>query len=356
MSGIAENVGPEAMAAARAARLRYVTDQMPGIHREKWGEGFRYRSVAGALIEDEKSLERIQALALPPAYTDVWICPLPNGHLQATGRDAKGRKQYRYHERWRAVRDETKFDRMIAFGEVLPALRERVVVDITLPGLPREKALAAVVRLLDKTHIRIGNAEYALQNESFGLTTLRAEHVELSGAEITFRFRGKSGKEHEIGVRDPRVARIVKRARDLPGQELFTYEDGAGGYRTLTSDDVNAYLHEVAGEEFTAKDFRTWAGTTIFASALASVAPYETKTEATHNVVEAVKEAAFALGNTPSICRKCYIHPEIETAYLNGSFSEKYRLPETGDATGERGLKSEESALLRFLRRRGSHK
>jgi DNA topoisomerase-1 len=339
-------------AVAKAARLRYVSDRTRGIRREKDGDNFRYISPDGEPLTDEKTLERIRQLAIPPAYTDVWISPLPNGHLQATGRDAKGRKQYRYHKRWRAARDETKYDRMLAFGSALPRIRERVTHDLALPDLPREKVLATIVRLLETTRIRIGNEEYARQNDSYGLTTLRNDHADVRGSAVLFHFRGKSGKEHEIGVRDSRVARVIRKCQDLPGQELFEYLDPDDGtLRHITSEDVNDYLHEIAGEEFTAKDFRTWAGTLLCALCLAETGAAESETKRKHNVTDAVKHVAERLGNTPTVCRKCYIHPALLDAYLDGSLPEVLALP--GGITAEPGsamdLSQEEKSVLKFL-------
>lgn len=308
-------------AAAKTAGLRYVTDAMPGIRRVRAGRGFRYVDAAGQPVRDRTTLERIKALGIPPAWTDVWICPLANGHLQATGRDARGRKQYRYHPRWREVRDETKFNRLLAFGRALPALRQRVAADLARPGLPREKVLAAVVRLLEQTMIRIGNAEYARSNDSFGLTTMRDDHVEVAGSTLCFSFRGKSGKEHSVDLRDRRLAGIVKRCRDLPGQELFQYLDETGAPHTIDSADVNAYLREATGEDFTAKDFRTWAGTVLCARELQAAERPESDSDVRHRIVEAIKSVASCLGNTPTICRKFYVHPSVIEAYLAGTLS-----------------------------------
>jgi DNA topoisomerase-1 len=279
-------------------------------------------------------LSRIRALAVPPAWTDVWICPHDNGHIQATGRDAKGRKQYRYHRRWREVRDETKYEKTIAFAEALPRIREAVERDLGRPGLPREKVLATVVRLLEITHIRVGNEEYARKNKSFGLTTMRDRHVDVEGSLLRFHFRGKSGKDHDVGLRDKRLARIVKRCSDLPGDELFQYVAEDGQRRSIESADVNAYLRAIAGAEFTAKDFRTWNGTVLAARALREQR-FETKREANKNVAAAIKEVAERLGNTPSVCRKCYVHPAIVEAYVGGLLH---------------GVADEETAVLALLR------
>ncbi len=321
-SGLAIAVFVDPAESAKAAGLRYVTDDEPGLRRRKRGKGFTYLDPQGRTVKDARQLERIRKLAIPPAWTDVWICARPNGHLQATGRDARGRKQYRYHADWRQVRDETKFGRLAAFGEALPKIRERTERDLSLQGLPREKVLAAVVRLLETTLIRIGNKEYARQNNSFGLTTLRDQHVDVSGATLRFEFRGKSGKEHSVEVQDRRLARIVKQCRDLPGQRLFQYLDDEGVRQSVSSEDVNAYLRETAGEEFTAKDFRTWGGTVLALSALLEADPGETEKEAGKAVVEAVKRVAGELGNRPAICRKYYVHPVVIEAFLQGSLAE----------------------------------
>lgn len=308
-----------AMETAASAGLRYVSDARPGIRRERVGNGFRYLKPDGSEVTDARTLERIRALGIPPAWKDVWICPSPQGHLQATGRDAKGRKQYRYHQRWRAVRDETKYHRMLAFGEALPQIRERVAADLRLPGLPRAKVLAAMVALLDETAIRVGNEEYARENHSFGLTTLRNQHVDVQGTEIRLHFRGKSGKEHAITLRDRRLARSIQRCRDLPGQELFEYADADGTPHSVTSDDINDYLRAISGQDFTAKDFRTWAASVIVANALCADGECASITEAKHRISAAIKTAAEKLGNTPAICRKSYVHPQVLAAFQDGS-------------------------------------
>ncbi len=306
-------------------------------------------------MRDRKTLERIRSLGIPPAWTDVWICANPRGHLQATGKDAKGRKQYRYHPRWRAVRDATKYDRMIAFAEALPAIRARVTADLALPDLPREKVLAAVVRLLDETSLRIGNQEYARENESYGLTTLHNEHAEVAGTRVRFRFRGKSGKEQEVDVQDRRVAKIVRRCQELPGYELFQYVDDQGERRMVESSDVNEYLQQLSGQEFTAKDFRTWAGTVEAADALRALGGAETESEKKHNIAQAIKMAAEHLGNTPAICRKCYVHPGLLEAYSEGMLppaegGQKERSDEAHAGEGEQaGLYPDERALLALL-------
>lgn len=335
---------------AKMAGLRYVSDKKPGIRRERVGEQFTYIGVDGKPISDEKTLQRIRSLAIPPAWTDVWICPSPRGHIQATGRDAKGRKQYRYHPQWRKVRDETKYHKMLAFGMALPELRQRVAHDLQLTGLPREKVLATIIDLLDITAIRVGNEEYARENQSYGLTTLLNRHVDVSGSSIRLHFRGKSGKEHTYTVQDKRLARIVKRLQDLPGHELFEYLDEQNEVRGIESADVNEYLREVTREDFTAKDFRTWWGTVIAVEALKERGEAETQTQAKKNIGEAIKEAAQYLGNTPAICRKCYVHPQVLDAYLNGTLLKTLREQERHGSPKElAGLHPEEVALMEFL-------
>ena len=338
---------------AKAAGLRYVGDTKPGIRRERHGAEFAYFGPNGNQITDEPTLDRIRKLAIPPAYTDVWICPQPNGHIQATGRDAKGRKQYRYHALWRATRDETKFERMQAFGRALPAIRKQVDHDLALPGLPRAKVLATVVRLLETTLIRVGNDEYAKANKSYGLTTMRDKHVRVEGATIAFQFTGKSGVKHEISITDRKLAAIVKRSRDLPGYELFQYLDEAGQRHDVTSDDVNAYLREISGEHFTAKDFRTWAGTVLATITLQEIGAFEKETQGKKNIVAAVERVAERLGNTSSVCRKSYIHPEVLNAYLEGALL-KSLIERTDEALEDsvKGLDAEETAVLAFLKRR----
>ena len=305
---------------ARAAGLRYSNDTRPGISRRRAGRGFSYRDADGAPIRDSAVLGRIRALAIPPAWTDVWICPDPVGHLQATGRDARGRKQYRYHARWRVRRDESKFERLIDFGRALPRIRRRCDADLARPGLTREKVLATVVRLLETTLIRVGNDEYARLNRSFGLTTLRGRHVRVDGTSIRFRFRGKSGQRHEVGLRDRRLAAIVRRCQELPGQELFAYIGPDGEVHDIASDDVNDYLREISGADVTAKDFRTWAGTVLAYRALRAAGVAEDARDAQRNVVAAVKQTALQLGNTPAVARRSYVHPAVVDAYLDGSF------------------------------------
>ena len=323
----------------RAARLTYVSDLDPGIRRRKAGHGFNYLDPEGKPVTDEPTLDRIRKLAIPPAWTDVWIAPTERGHIQATRRDLKGRKQYRYHERWREVRDGGKYDRLIAFGHALPKLRRQVNHDLARHGLRREKVLAAVVRLMEITLIRVGNEEYARANKSFGLTTLRDRHAKVGAAKAVFEFRGKSGKMHATGFRDRRLARIVKACQDLPGQRLFQYLDDEGQRHAVESADVNAYLRDVLGEDFSAKDIRTWAGTVAAARALITLPQCAGEGDAKRNVVTCVKAVAGALGNTPAVCRKAYIHPAILEAYEAGELSLKA-------TASERAF---ELAVLRFL-------
>lgn len=309
----------ESKEAARAAGLRYITDRRPGLHRVKTRTGFRYVDAEGQPVRDKETLRRIKSLVIPPAWADVWISPLANGHLQATGRDARGRKQSRYHPKWREVRDETKYERMTHFAAALPRIRERVTHDIGLPGLPKQKVLATIVSVMEATHIRVGNAEYARDNKSYGLTTMRNKHVEVHGSDVTFTFQGKSGVKHAIDLHDRRLAKIIKRCEDLPGYELFQYLDKEGETHTVDSQDVNDYLREISGEHFTAKDFRTWAGSVLACDMLREIGAYENATQAKKNVVQAIAAVAAKLGNTPSVCRKCYVHPAVLEAYLNGT-------------------------------------
>jgi DNA topoisomerase I len=339
--------------AARAASLHYVLDAMPGMRRKRAGKGFFYLGPHGDPVRDPAQLKRIRGLAIPPAWTDVWICPDSNGHIQATGRDAKGRKQYRYHPRWREVRDENKYGRMLTFGRVLPRIRRRVRRDLSLPGMPRQKVLAAVVRLLETTLIRVGNEEYARSNRSFGLTTMRDRHVNVNGSKIRFQFSGKSQKLHSVDLNDKRLARVVKRSRDLPGYQLFQYLDEEGTRRSIDSADVNEYLRSISGEEFTAKDFRTWAGTVLAAYALHEFELFDSDAQAKKNVVRAIENVAERLGNTATICRKCYVHPEIIDAYLDGSLIETLKArAEIELASSLRGLRPEEAAVLGLLQER----
>ncbi|HZW30791.1 MAG TPA: hypothetical protein VFF52_08800 [Isosphaeraceae bacterium] len=338
--------------AAGDAGLRYVTDQSPGIRRKRSGKGMRYLDAEGRPIRDPATLARIKALAIPPAWTEVWICPWPKGHIQATGRDDRGRKQYRYHPQWRRHRDESKYGRTLRFGRALARIRRAIERDLDQPGLPRRKILAAVVRLLETTLIRVGNAESARDNHSFGLTTLRDRHAEIQGGTLRFRFRGKSGITHSLALDDRRLARIIKQCQDLPGQELIQYLDDQGQVCDVTSSDVNDYLREITGEEFTAKDFRTWAGTVLAVMALQEFTAFDSKVEAKKNLVRAIEAVARRLGNTPSVCRKCYIHPGVLDAYLDGTMLESLRQRTAAEMAELHGLNPEESAVLALLQRR----
>ena len=338
---------------AEAAGLRYVSDAKPGITRKRSGKGFRYVGPDGKAVRDAATLERVRALALPPAYTDVWICPDPRGHIQATGRDAKGRKQYRYHPEWRICRDETKYDRMIAFADALPKIRRRTNADLAKPGLSRERVLATVVQLLEKSLIRVGNDEYAKKNRSFGLTTMRNKHVEVKGSTVKFEFKGKSGVRHSVDVNDKRLARVVRACQELPGQELFEYFDEDGTRCDVDSGDVNAYLKDITGRDFTAKDFRTWAGTVLACTALQEFDPYESQAQAKKNVVQAIEAVAGVLGNTRAVCRKSYIHPAILDSYMDGTMLETLSR-KAGAAVRKRlgKLRPDEHAALAILQKR----
>ncbi|MEP6809055.1 MAG: DNA topoisomerase IB [Chthoniobacterales bacterium] len=339
--------------AAEEAGLRYVSDDQPGYTRKKKGNGFEYFDTAGKRITDEKRVLRLNRLAIPPAYDDVWICPNANGHLQATGRDARGRKQYRYHEKWREARDETKYDRMVIFGAALPKIRKRVAMDLARPGLPKEKVLATIVSIMERTFIRVGNEEYARENNSYGLTTMRNRHVAVNGTKVRFKFRGKSGVEHSVQIADRRLSRIVKKVQDLPGQELFGYLDAEGEVGQIKSQDVNDYLQEITGENFTAKDFRTWAGTVLAAVALDAVEPSKTKKETKANVKNAIAAVAKILGNTPTVCRKCYVHPAVLENYLSGEMIDGLRRKtEEALARNLPDLRSVEAAVMTFLQAR----
>ncbi len=338
---------------ALPAGLTYTSDEMPGYRRRRAGKGFSYRDLDDAPLREPGTLRRIRALAIPPAWTDVWICPDPEGHVQATGRDARGRKQYRYHPQWRRVRDETKFERMITFGRLLPAIRARVTSDMGLRGLPRDKVLATVVHLLETTLIRVGNADYARQNRSYGLTTLRDRHVAADGSELRFRFKGKGGRSWRLRIRDRRVARIVRSCQDLPGQHLFQYLDAEGAPREVTSSDVNAYLREVTGHDVTAKDFRTWAGTVLAAMALAEFAAVDGQAATKRHIRAAIETVAGRLGNTPTICRRCYVHPEIIDGYLDGALGQHIGDRVRAELSGVLDtLRPEEALVLAFLERR----
>jgi DNA topoisomerase I len=334
--------------ATREAGLVYVSDEDKGLRREREGEGFAYFNGRGQRIEDETALERIRQLAIPPAWTGVWICPRPNGHMQASGRDARGRKQYRYHPQFRQLRESTKYEHMLEFAQALPALRQTLVRHMGLRGLPREKVLATVVHLLETTLIRVGNDDYARENRSYGMTTLRNPHVRVEGTQLRFNFKGKSGKTWRLQVHDRRVARIVRACQELPGQRLFQYVDDEGELRELSSADVNAYLREVTGHDVTAKDFRTWAGTVMAALALHELEGADSKAGVKKNVRAAIEQVASRLGNTPTICRKCYVHPEILLCYERGEL-----LLDTGaQAKKPGGLAPEEAAVLALLESR----
>ncbi len=338
---------------AEDAGLRYVSDSQPGYTRKAKSDGFEYFDTDGKPIRDEQRVLRINRLAVPPAYTKVWICPSPNGHIQATGCDARRRKQYRYHERWRDARDENKYEKMALFGEALPKIRRRVEKDLKLPGLPRNKVLATIVQLLERTFIRVGNEEYARENKSFGLTTMQDRHVDVKGSKLRFRFRGKSGINHEVDVTDRRIAKTISKLQDLPGQELFQYVDDEGEVGNITSQDVNAYLKEITGEDFTAKDFRTWAGTVLAAIALHAAGDFETKQQAKSNIKNAVAAVSKILGNTPAICRKCYVHPAVFESYLSKNAIEGLK-EKTEEAleNADVDLRSTEPVVLKFLQAR----
>jgi DNA topoisomerase I len=339
--------------ASELAGLRYVNADEPGIRRRRAGKGFSFKGPSGETVNDEPTRKRIRSLAIPPAWTDVWICPDSNGHIQATGRDARGRKQYRYHPRFREIRESDKFEHVMQFARLLPSIRAKVAEHMALPGLPREKIVATTVYLLESTLIRVGNNDYARQNSSYGLTTLRDTHVKISGSELRFRFTGKAGKVWHLTVKDRRIAKIVKACQDLPGQKLLQYLDEAGQRQDLTSSDVNSYLREITGQEITAKYFRTWAGTVLAALALREFEAFDSAAIAKRNVKAAIGLVASRLGNTPTICRKCYVHPEVVNAYLGGSLLLEIK------GRGEAELRSSlgdlgpaETAVLAFLRRR----
>ena len=344
---------PTPAESARAAGLRYVTDSKPGLGRKRVAKGFRFVDADGKPVRDPDTIRRIKSLVIPPAWSAVWICPIPNGHLQATGRDARGRKQSRYHPKWREVRDENKYERMTIFASVLPRLRERLDHDLALPGLPRSKVLATVVRLMETTFIRVGNEEYARENKSYGLTTMRNRHVDIHGNTLTFTFQGKSRVHHTIDLEDRRLARIVKRIQDIPGYDLFQYLDHDGTHHSIDSTAVNEYLHEITGEHITAKDFRTWAGTVLTSMLLGEFEPFETDTQAKKNVLHAIQTVASRLGNTPSVCRKCYIHPAVLDTYLKGDIAQtiRHRIDEE-IAEDPTSLRPEEAALLLLLQHR----
>ncbi|WP_408592884.1 DNA topoisomerase IB [Paracoccus marcusii] len=337
--------------AAISAGLTYVNDDMPGIIRQRSGKGFSYKGPDGRTITDKAERKRLASLAIPPAYVDVWICPDPRGHIQATGRDAKGRKQYRYHPEFRELRDSSKYDRMLDFARGLPQLRAQVDADMSRRGLPVEKVLATIVFLLENTMIRVGNTRYARENKSHGLTTLRMRHVTLDGNQVRFKFKGKSGKEWNLGLRDRRVARIIRAVQEIPGQHLFQYVDDDGTRRQVTSTEVNDYLRQITGRQVTAKDFRTWTGTVLAALALAEYEKADSEAAAKRNVRDAIESVAARLGNTPTICRQCYVHPQIIDAYLADEL--RLELADTIDDTlTQTDLRPEETQVLRFLKKR----
>lgn len=337
--------------AAISAGLTYVNDDMPGITRQRSGKGFSYKGPDGRTITDKAERKRLASLAIPPAYVDVWICPDPRGHIQATGRDAKGRKQYRYHPEFRELRDSSKYDRMLDFARGLPQLRAQVDADMSRRGLPVEKVLATIVFLLENRMIRVGNTRYARENKSHGLTTLRMRHVTLDGNQVRFKFKGKSGKEWNLGLRDRRVARIIRAVQEIPGQHLFQYVDDDGTRRQVTSTEVNDYLRQITGRQVTAKDFRTWTGTVLAALALAEYEKADSEAAAKRNVRDAIESVAARLGNTPTICRQCYVHPQIIDAYLADEL--RLELADTIDDTlTQTDLRPEETQVLRFLKKR----
>lgn len=337
--------------AATRAGLNYVTDGVAGIRRRRAGKGWTYFAPDGTRVADDAVLKRIGALVIPPAWTDVWICPDPNGHIQATARDARGRKQYRYHPLYRDARDQSKFRRVLDFSEILPEIRERIERDLRARDLTRRQILATVVRLLDKTLIRVGNDEYARENRSFGLTTLRRRHVQIDGSRLQFSFRGKSGVQHDVAITDRRLARVVQQCQDLPGQELFQYLDSRGRRQSVSSDDINEYLRYISGRDITAKDFRTWAGTMLAAKELWSMGPAGSERQVKRNIVQAIDLVAERLGNTRAVCRKYYIHPALLEAYAKGRIVPLVA-PRPGKATRQRGgaaLRRDEVAVLQFL-------
>jgi DNA topoisomerase-1 len=347
----AEDKVPDPIQSARDAGLRYVSDAQPGIQRKHQGKGFRYVGIDGHPIRDPDVLARIKSLVIPPAWKQVWICTNPKGHLQATGRDARGRKQSKYHPRWREIRDETKYGRMLLFGAALPAIREQVEHDLALPGVPRPKVMATIVRLMETTYIRVGNAEYARENHSYGLTTMRGRHVQVEGSKITFKFQGKSGVHHTIDLQDRRLAKIIRRCQDLPGYELFQYIGDDGETHSIDSADVNDYLREVSGQEFTAKDFRTWAGTVLACVALQECDAFESESQAKKNVVQAIQSVAEQLGNTPSVCRKCYVHPAVLDSYMSGMMKNVGKKATQGRRVNSgHSMRREEAALMRLLK------
>jgi DNA topoisomerase-1 len=339
--------------AAESVGLRYVSDERPGIQRKKVGKGFSYVRPDGSKLTGPDALKRIKALAIPPAWTDVWICPFPDGHIQATGRDAKGRKQYRYHPLFREVRESTKYERVVAFADALPSIRDTVREHMALRGLPREKVLATVVHLLETTLIRVGNDDYARQNNSYGLTTLKNRHASVDGNEVRFRFTGKGGKQWSLRVRDRRIAKIIKACQELPGQELLQYIDEQGSCQDVTSTDVNEYLKAITGKDITAKDFRTWAGTVLAAMTLSELQSFDNAAQAKRNLRSAIEKVSARLGNTPTICRKCYIHPEVLNCYMDGNLILEIKSQvESELRSAVENMKPEEAAVLALLRGR----
>jgi DNA topoisomerase-1 len=339
--------------AAESVGLKYVSDERPGIRRKKAGTGFSYVRPDGSKLTGPDTMKRIKALAIPPAWTDVWICPSPDGHIQATGRDAKGRKQYRYHARFREVRESTKYERVVAFADALPSIRDTVREHMALRGLPPEKVLATVVHLLETTLIRVGNDDYARQNNSYGLTTLKNRHVAVEGNEVRFRFTGKGGKQWSLRVRDRRIAKIIKACQELPGQELLQYIDEQGNCQDVTSTDVNEYLKAITGKDITAKDFRTWAGTVLAAMTLSELQSFDNAAQAKRNLRSAIEKVSARLGNTPTICRKCYIHPEVLNCYMDGNLILEIKSQvESELRSAVENMKPEEAAVLALLRGR----
>ncbi|HMO24830.1 MAG TPA: DNA topoisomerase IB [Tepidisphaeraceae bacterium] len=347
-----KTTAPDPKQSARHAGLRYVSDTTPGITRHRAGKGFAYRQPNGKPVRDRATLARIKSLAIPPAWTEVWICPSPHGHIQATGRDARHRKQHRYHPDYRAVREQTKFDRMIEFAHALPAIRRAVHRHLKQKGLPREKVLAAVVSLLESTLIRVGNEQYARDNDSYGLTTLQDDHVAVRGRRVRFDFVGKSGVDRQIDLHDPRLAKIVQQCQDLPGEDLFQYVDEDGKVVDVTSADVNDYLRELTGRDFTAKDFRTWAGTVLAAMALREFEAFDSQTQAKQNVLRAIESVSEQLGNTRAVCRKCYIHPQVIETYLTEGTLDTIRQRADRKLKQLNKLKPEEAAVVTLLRRK----
>jgi len=346
------HTGTDPREAARSAGLVYVSDEDPGVRREGAAPNFRFRAPDGKLVRDQASLERIRSLAIPPAWTGVWICARPNGHIQATGRDARGRKQYKYHPQFREVRETTKYEHMLEFARALPSVRARLAEHMALPGLPREKVLATVVHLLETTLIRIGNDDYARTNKSYGLTTLRNRHVKVDGTQLRFQFKGKSGRTWNLQLKDRRVARVIRACQELPGQELFAYQDAQGEVRRINSSDVNAYLRDITGGDVSAKDFRTWAGTVLAALTLRDMVNDGTPTTTRKNLRGAIAQVAARLGNTPTICRKCYVHPAVLAAYAEGSLALQIETDEESNPASRGSLRPEEAAVLQLLESR----